>query len=55
MAAKKGLYANMNARKAKGISRPKSKSTVSSNAYANMKEGFPKANKGMYVKKMKKK
>ena len=54
MPAKKGLYANMNARKAKGISRPKSKSTVSPKAYANMKEGFPKANKGMYVKKKKK-
>jgi len=36
----KGLYANMNARKKKGISRPKSKSTVSPAAYANMKAGF---------------
>ena len=37
-----GLYANMNARKKKGISRPKSKSTITSKAYANMKKGFPK-------------
>ena len=39
--AKKGLYANINARKKKGISRSKKKSTVSSKAYANMKKGFP--------------
>jgi hypothetical protein len=40
---KKGLYANINARKAAGASRPKSKSTVSPKAYADMKakrEGF---------------
>tara|TARA_R110002012_G_scaffold91990_2_gene223488 strand:- start:4373 stop:4513 length:141 start_codon:yes stop_codon:yes gene_type:complete len=46
MAAKKGLYANMNARKKAGTSRPKSKSTVSDKAYANMKRGFPKKKKG---------
>ena len=40
-----GLYANINARKKKGISRPKSKSTISSKAYANMKAGFPKGKK----------
>ena len=45
MAAKKGLYANINARKKKGISRPKSKSTISPKAYANMKAGFPKKKK----------
>lgn len=39
---KKGLYENINARKKKGISRPKSKSTISATAYANMKKGFPK-------------
>jgi len=39
---KKGLYANINARKKKGISRPKSKSTISKTAYKNMKAGFPK-------------
>jgi hypothetical protein len=41
----KGLYANMNARKKKGISRTKKKSTVSKEAYANMKAGFPKSKK----------
>ena len=40
--ASKGLYANMNARKKAGISRPKSESTVSPAAYKNMKAGFPK-------------
>jgi hypothetical protein len=37
-----GLYANINKRKKAGTSRPKSKSTVSPKAYANMKKGFPK-------------
>jgi len=41
-AKRKGLYANMNARKAKGISRPKSKSTVTPKAYRSMKKGFKK-------------
>jgi hypothetical protein len=40
-----GLYANMNARKKKGISRSKSESTVTPKAYANMKAGFPKGKK----------
>ena len=39
---RKGLYANINARKKKGISRSKSKSTISDKAYSNMKAGFPK-------------
>ena len=43
--AKQGLYANINARKRKGISRSKSKSTISKKAYANMKAGFPKKRK----------
>lgn len=43
------LYENINKRKKLGISRPKSKSTVSAKAYANMKAGFPKTNK--YKKK----
>ena len=38
----KGLYANINARKKKGISRTKKKSTISKKAYANMKKGFKK-------------
>ena len=39
---KPGLWANINRRKKLGISRPKSKSTISKKAYANMKAGFPK-------------
>lgn len=38
----KGLYYNINQRKKKGISRSKKKSTISDEAYANMKAGFPK-------------
>jgi len=40
--AKRGLYANMNARKKAGTSRSKKNSTVSKKAYSNMKKGFPK-------------
>ena len=40
--AKRGLYANINARKKAGTSRTKKKSTVSKKAYANMKRGFKK-------------
>jgi hypothetical protein len=40
--AKQGLWANINRRKKLGISRPKSKTTISKEAYANMKKGFPK-------------
>ncbi len=43
--AKKGLYANINARKKAGTSRPKFKSTISPKSYANMKAGFPKKKK----------
>jgi len=43
--AKPGLYANINARKKKGISRTKKNSTISSKAYANMKAGFIKKKK----------
>ena len=42
---KKGLYANINARKKKGTSRTKAKSTVSPKAYKNMQKGFPKRKK----------
>ena len=45
MAKRRGLYANINARRKKGISRPKSKSTITPKAYANMKAGFPKKRK----------
>ena len=41
----KGLYANINARKKKGTSRTKKKSTISPTAYANMRAGFPKNKK----------
>jgi len=43
--AKRGLYANINARKKAGTSRPKSKSIISAKSYANMKAGFPKKKK----------
>jgi hypothetical protein len=39
-AAKRGLYANINARRKAGTSRPKSKSTVSPASYRAMKRGF---------------
>jgi hypothetical protein len=42
---KNSLYGNINKRKKAGTSRPKSKSTISSKAYANMKAGFPKKKK----------
>tara|TARA_B100001094_G_scaffold59835_1_gene55286 strand:+ start:24814 stop:24945 length:132 start_codon:yes stop_codon:yes gene_type:complete len=38
----KGLYYNINQRKKKGISRSKKKSTITPEAYANMKRGFKK-------------
>ena len=45
-ATKPGLWANINRRKRLGISRPKSETTISKEAYANMKKGFPKKAKG---------
>ena len=42
---KKGLYAKINARKKAGTSRSKSKSTITSKSYSNMKAGFPKKKK----------
>jgi|TARA_R100000988_G_C3990728_1_gene162525 hypothetical protein len=42
MPGKKGLYANINARRKAGTSRPKSKSTISKKSYAAMKRGFKK-------------
>lgn len=36
------LYANINKRKKAGISRSKKDSTITPEAYANMKAGFPK-------------
>tara|TARA_B110000444_G_C18771087_1_gene562559 strand:+ start:1175 stop:1309 length:135 start_codon:yes stop_codon:yes gene_type:complete len=43
--ATKGLYANINARQNKDISRTKKKSTISNKAYKNMQAGFPKKKK----------
>ena len=40
--SKTGLWANINKRKKKGISRSKKDSTISAKAYKNMKAGFPK-------------
>ncbi len=42
---KRGLYANINARKKKGISRSKKNSTITPKAYKNMQAGFPKKKK----------
>ena len=36
------LYDNINKRQKAGTSRPKNKSTITPEAYANMKAGFPK-------------
>jgi hypothetical protein len=43
--AKRGLYANINARKKAGKSRSKTKSTITAKAYKNMLTGFPKKKK----------
>ncbi len=40
--ARRGLYANINARKKAGTSRSKKNSTISKKAYAKMKRGFKK-------------
>ena len=53
MAKRPGLYANINRRKRLGISRPKSKSTISAKAYRNMKAGFPNSKKNKAKRKRK--
>jgi len=40
--ALKGLYYNINKRKKNGTSRSKAESTISAQAFKNMKAGFPK-------------
>ena len=40
--AKRGLYANINAKKKAGTSNTKKKSTISKKAYAAMKRGWKK-------------
>lgn len=47
------LVRNINKRKAAGTSRPKSKSTVSDKAYAQMKMGWPKSKKRLGKSKSK--
>jgi len=42
---RKGLYYNINKRRAAGTSRSKKNSTISPEAYRNMKAGFPKKKK----------
>jgi hypothetical protein len=49
--AARGLYANINRRRKKGISRSKKKSTISPKAYALMKAGFKKKGKKRGSKK----
>ena len=49
--AKNSLVANINRRKKKGTSRPKSKSTVSKKAYSEMKNGWPKSKAKKKAKK----
>ena len=51
MAAKKGLYHNINKRKKAGTSRSKKNSTISKKSYADMKTGFPNSKKNKRKKK----
>ena len=48
------LYRNINKRKKAGTSRSKKNSTISKEAYANMKAGFPKKGKKTKVRRKKK-
>ena len=48
---KRGLYANINAKKKAGTSNTKKKSTISPEAYANMQAGFPNSKKNKAKKK----
>jgi hypothetical protein len=45
MARKNSLVANINRRKRKGTSRPKSRSTVSKKSYREMRQGWPGSKK----------
>ena len=53
MAKSRGLYANINRRKKKGISRGRKKTTISAKAYRLMKSGFKKKKKRGSKKKKK--
>ena len=50
--ARRGLYANINAKKKAGTSNTKKKSTISPEAYANMQAGFPNSKKNKAKKKV---
>ena len=55
MARKKNsLVENINRRKRKGTSRPKSRSTVSKKAYRDMRKGWPHSKKSKKTKARKK-
>jgi hypothetical protein len=45
LGVKNSLVNNINARKEKGVSRPKSKSTISKKAYKNMENNWDKKKK----------
>lgn len=45
------LYENINKRRRAGTSRPKSESTITDKAYANMKAGFPNSKKNKAKRK----
>ena len=51
--ARKGLYYNINKRKKAGTSRSKKDSTITPQAYANMKAGFPNSKKNKAKRKRK--
>ncbi|MET0659783.1 MAG: hypothetical protein ABW110_16665 [Steroidobacteraceae bacterium] len=50
---KNSLVANINRRKRSGKSRPKSKSTVSKDSYAEMQAGWPHSRKRRIARKKK--
>jgi len=52
-AEKNSLVANINRRKRQGKSRPQSRSTISSDAYAQMEAGWPAKKKKKKKKKKK--
>ena len=53
MAAKKGLYYNMNKRKKAGTSRSKKNSTISAKNYREMQKGFHNSKKNKAKRKRK--
>ena len=53
MAAKKGLYHNINKRKKAGTSRSKKNSTISAKNYREMQKGFPNSKKNKAKRKRK--